>query len=147
MPHPNSPISLTDNKEKLGELVKRIQFGGDEVVKAKDGLGSATLSMAYAGYRFANSLIDAKFNNKPTTEMAYVYIKDGSIPGAANVAGMLGEGIDFFSLPCLLGPEGVEKVVPVTEMTDYEKGLLGEALGELKGNIAKGIAFVEDAKL
>ena len=33
------------------ELVNRVQFGGDEVVKAKDGLGSATLSMAYAGYR------------------------------------------------------------------------------------------------
>ena len=37
--------------EKGGEvyaaLVKRIQFGGDEVVKAKDGAGSATLSMAY----------------------------------------------------------------------------------------------------
>lgn len=28
-------------------MVKRIQFGGDEVVKAKDGAGSATLSMAY----------------------------------------------------------------------------------------------------
>lgn len=28
-----------------------VQFGGDEVVKAKDGLGSATLSMAYAGFR------------------------------------------------------------------------------------------------
>jgi len=28
-----------------------IQFGGDEVVKAKDGAGSATLSMAHAGYR------------------------------------------------------------------------------------------------
>ena len=33
------------------ELVNRIQFGGDEVVKAKEGAGSATLSMAYAGYR------------------------------------------------------------------------------------------------
>lgn len=28
-----------------------VQFGGDEVVQAKDGAGSATLSMAYAGYR------------------------------------------------------------------------------------------------
>ena len=28
-----------------------MQFGGDEVVKAKDGAGSATLSMAYAGFR------------------------------------------------------------------------------------------------
>jgi malate dehydrogenase len=38
--------------DKLADLVKRVQFGGDEVVKAKDGLGSATLSMAYAGYRY-----------------------------------------------------------------------------------------------
>ena len=30
---------------KYADLVKRIQFGGDEVVKAKDGAGSATLSM------------------------------------------------------------------------------------------------------
>lgn len=38
--------------DKLADLVKRVQFGGDEVVKAKDGAGSATLSMAYAGYRY-----------------------------------------------------------------------------------------------
>jgi malate dehydrogenase len=29
-----------------------VQFGGDEVVKAKDGAGSATLSMAFAGFRY-----------------------------------------------------------------------------------------------
>jgi malate dehydrogenase len=38
--------------DKLAALVNRVQFGGDEVVKAKDGAGSATLSMAYAGYRY-----------------------------------------------------------------------------------------------
>ena len=32
---------------ELEALTKRIQFGGDEVVKAKAGAGSATLSMAY----------------------------------------------------------------------------------------------------
>jgi malate dehydrogenase len=31
------------------DLLKRIQFGGDEVVKAKAGAGSATCSMAMAG--------------------------------------------------------------------------------------------------
>jgi malate dehydrogenase len=36
-------------------LVHRIQFGGDEVVKAKDGAGSATLSMAYG--KFKKSLL------------------------------------------------------------------------------------------
>jgi malate dehydrogenase len=38
--------------DKYDALVNRIQFGGDEVVKAKDGAGSATLSMAYAGFRY-----------------------------------------------------------------------------------------------
>jgi malate dehydrogenase len=38
----------------MAELVKRIQFGGDEVVKAKDGAGSATLSMAYGSFFFSS---------------------------------------------------------------------------------------------
>ena len=39
---------------KIDKLTKfkGVQFGGDEVVKAKDGAGSATLSMAYAGFRY-----------------------------------------------------------------------------------------------
>lgn len=44
--------------EVLAALVKRIQFGGDEVVQAKDGAGSATLSMAY-GKLFRFSLFDS----------------------------------------------------------------------------------------
>jgi malate dehydrogenase len=44
--------SVNIPSDKLDALVNRIQFGGDEVVKAKEGAGSATLSMAYAGYRY-----------------------------------------------------------------------------------------------
>lgn len=44
---PALPTSLFDDKEKLEALIHRIQFGGDEVVAAKAGAGSATLSMAY----------------------------------------------------------------------------------------------------
>lgn len=47
-----SPSGVTVPDDKYDELVNRVQFGGDEVVKAKDGAGSATLSMAYAGYRY-----------------------------------------------------------------------------------------------
>jgi malate dehydrogenase len=43
--------SVNIPSDKLDALTYRVQFGGDEVVKAKDGAGSATLSMAYAGYR------------------------------------------------------------------------------------------------
>ena len=34
-----------------------VQFGGDEVVQAKDGAGSATLSMAFAGFRYSLTLL------------------------------------------------------------------------------------------
>jgi malate dehydrogenase len=50
--------------DKLADLIKRVQFGGDEVVKAKDGLGSATLSMAYAGYRYVCSPGPVQFLTK-----------------------------------------------------------------------------------
>ena len=43
--------SIKVPEDKLQALTTRVQFGGDEVVKAKEGAGSATLSMAYAGYK------------------------------------------------------------------------------------------------
>jgi malate dehydrogenase len=45
--------------DERAALIKRIQFGGDEVVKAKDGAGSATLSMAWAAAKFTDSLLRA----------------------------------------------------------------------------------------
>ena len=47
------PLPSGFSDSDYDKLVNRIQFGGDEVVKAKDGAGSATLSMAYAGAAFA----------------------------------------------------------------------------------------------
>lgn len=41
---PKIDDKLLGNKEELEKVVNRIQFGGDEVVKAKDGAGSATVS-------------------------------------------------------------------------------------------------------
>lgn len=46
-----SQTGLSFTKEELDKLTHRIQYGGDEVVKAKDGTGSATLSMAMAAER------------------------------------------------------------------------------------------------
>lgn len=66
----NPSVSTLDQKT-LEALTNRVQFGGDEVVKAKDGAGSATLSMAAAGYRFAQALLDAKVGGKSgISEMA-----------------------------------------------------------------------------
>ncbi len=52
------------SKEDIEALTKRIQFGGDEVVKAKDGAGSATLSMAYAGAEFTEAVLRGRAGEK-----------------------------------------------------------------------------------
>ncbi|KAL1972708.1 hypothetical protein VTN31DRAFT_7122 [Thermomyces dupontii] len=114
------------------DLVHRIQFGGDEVVKAKDGAGSATLSMAFAGARFAESLLKAAQGAKGVIEPTFVespLFKD--------------RGVDFFASRVELGPNGAEKILPLGEVNEYEKKLLETALEDLKKNIKKGIDFVK----
>lgn len=85
--------------DKLDALVNRVQFGGDEVVKAKDGAGSATLSMAYAGFRFAEALLKAKKGEKNVIEPAFVYLP--GVPGGEEI--QKATGVDFFSAPIQLG--------------------------------------------
>lgn len=121
--------SFTDDERAA--LTNRIQFGGDEVVKAKDGAGSATLSMAYAGARFANSVLEAT-----------VGAKSGIIePTFVESPLFQSEGIDFFSTNVLLGPNGVEKIHPLGKISAYEQDLIDAAKKDLKGNIKKGVEF------
>jgi malate dehydrogenase len=126
-----SQTGLKFTKEEVDALTHRIQFGGDEVVKAKDGTGSATLSMAQAGARFADSLLKALTGQKGIIEPAYV-----KSPVAAK------DGIEYFSTNVELGTEGVEKILPLGEMNEFEKGLYAAAIPELKKNIQKGVEFV-----
>jgi malate dehydrogenase len=62
-------------------LIQRSQYGGDEVVKAKDGAGSATLSMAFAAAKFTNSLLRALKGEKgivvPTFVKSPLFEKEG----------------------------------------------------------------------
>ena len=86
-------------EDKLDALVNRVQFGGDEVVKAKDGAGSATLSMAYAGFRFAESILKAQRGDKDIIEPTFVYL-----PGVSGGEAIAKEtGCDYFSVPVKLG--------------------------------------------
>ncbi|GAW09666.1 NAD-malate dehydrogenase [Lentinula edodes] len=117
--------------ETYEQLVHRIQFGGDEVVKAKDGAGSATLSMAYAGAKFTNSLLRGLNGEKGVITPTFV-----KNPLFAD------KGIDFFSSPVELGVNGVEKIHPIGPLSAEEEKLLEACLPELKKNIEKGKAFV-----
>merc|ERR1719443_2896794 len=57
--------------DKIPDLDKRVQDAGTEVVNAKNGKGSATLSMAYAGARLGSSILSG-LTGKRRTECAYV---------------------------------------------------------------------------
>merc|ERR1712184_145911 len=58
--------------EERDALTHRIMFGGDEVVKAKAGGGSATLSMAFAGAEFADRVMAGMSGEKGVTECTFV---------------------------------------------------------------------------
>ena len=112
----------------LDDFVHRVQFGGDEVVKAKDGTGSATLSMAMAGARFAESLLKAAQGAKGIVEPTFV---DSPLYKS--------EGVDFFASKVELGPNGIEKIHEVGKITPKEQEMLEIAKADLKKNIAKGM--------
>ncbi|KAJ2400629.1 Malate dehydrogenase, cytoplasmic [Coemansia sp. RSA 2559] len=118
-------------KEELDALTHRVQFGGDEVVKAKDGLGSATLSMAFAGARFADSLLRAK-DGESVLEWAFIrtdLFKE--------------QGLEFFSTYVKLDKDGVKEILPLPEsISEYEKELVKKAIPELKKSESKGTSFV-----
>ncbi|KAJ2758520.1 Malate dehydrogenase, cytoplasmic, partial [Coemansia sp. BCRC 34490] len=118
-------------KDELDALTHRVQFGGDEVVKAKDGLGSATLSMAFAGARFADSLLRASSGENV---LEWAFIKTDLFKK---------DGIDYFSTYVKLDKDGVKEILPLPEsITEYEKDLVKKALPELKKSESKGTSFV-----
>merc|ERR1712242_354127 len=114
--------------DQLKALTERIQDAGTEVVKAKAGAGSATLSMAYAAARFTDSLIKAMNGQEGVIECAYVASNETEAP--------------YFATPILLGPNGVAKNLGLGTLSEFEEGLLKAALPELQGSIKKGIEFV-----
>eukprot|EP01047_Picozoa_sp_COSAG01_P019459 COSAG01_NODE_1080_length_11819_cov_29.816212_9_plen_336_part_00 len=114
------------DEEKRDALVHRIMFGGDEVVQAKDGGGSATLSMAYAGAEFANSVM-LGLGGEEQTVCTFV---ESSVTDAP-----------FFSSKVTLGSEGVQKIHGLGEITEYEQGLVDAMLPDLIAQAEKGFAF------
>lgn len=120
------PVSFP--AEERDKLSVRIQNAGTEVVEAKAGAGSATLSMAYAGARFADSMLQALAGEEGIVECAFVRSDETEAK--------------YFSTPVLLGKNGVEKNLGLGKLLDYEVNLIKGAMPELKANIQKGEDFI-----
>jgi len=110
-------------------MTKRIQNAGTEVVEAKAGGGSATLSMGQAAAKFGLSLVRALNGEKDVIECTYV---EGS-----------GELARFFAQPVLLGKNGVEKILNYGTLSDFEQTTLDDALDTLRSDIKIGEEFVK----
>jgi malate dehydrogenase len=122
------PVSFPSaDRDKLSV---RIQNAGTEVVEAKAGAGSATLSMAYAGTRFVNSMLQALEGDEGVIECAYVRSDTTEAK--------------YFSTPILLGKDGIAKNLGLGKLIDYEVNLIKAAMPELIKNIQKGEDFVEN---
>jgi len=119
---------LQMSHEDLNALTVRTQFGGDEVVQAKAGAGSATLSMAYAGFLFTQNVLKAMRGEKGIIQCAFVESDLTDAP--------------FFASPCVFGKHGVEKVLDFGELSTYEKSWFDKMLPDLQKQIQKGINFV-----
>merc|ERR1711979_60803 len=113
--------------DALKALTERIQDAGTEVVKAKAGAGSATLSMAYAAARFTDSLMKAK-SGKEVVECAYIASSVTEAP--------------YFATPVKLGPNGVEANLGLGTLSAFEEEMMKAGLPDLIKQINKGIEFV-----
>lgn len=126
------PVSFT--QQEIEELTVRIQNAGTEVVEAKAGAGSATLSMAYAAARFVESSLRALDGDLDVYECSYIQSELTELP--------------FFASKIKLGKQGVEAVLPdvLEGLTEYEQKALEALKPELKGSIEKGFTFVNKQK-
>ena len=110
-------------------MTSRIQNAGTEVVEAKAGGGSATLSMGQAAAKFGLSLVRALNGEEGVIECTYV---EGS-----------GDMARFFAQPVLLGKNGVEKILGFGDLSVFEEKTLNAALETLKSDIKIGEEFVD----
>ena len=124
-----SSLGMRFTQKEVETITHRIQYGGDEVVAAKAGKGSATLSMAYAAAEFTTSLLKAMRGDQGVVECAFVHSD-------------IQPGLSYFSSKCELGPEGIHQVHPIGEITKYEQTLIDTCVKELAVSIKKGEDFV-----
>merc|ERR1712187_989074 len=121
--------------DQIPALDKHVQDAGTDVVNAKGGKGSATLSMAYAGAKFGNA-VRCGLAGIETTECAYVVADPDSK-----------SELPYFATKVTFGKSGVKKVHPVGKINEYEQGRMVECIKQLKEEIDAGLAYAATTQL
>lgn len=102
------------------------------LVQLPNGKGSATLSMGYAGARLGRSIL-AGLAGRRRVECAYVKSDITDLP--------------YFTSKVVFGENGVQKVLPIGELNEYETKRLDEAKAALKAEIETGVKYAEANEL
>merc|ERR1711972_1038803 len=123
------PAAASISKDKIPALDKRVQDAGTEVVNAKNGKGSATLSMAYAGARLGSAVLRGLAGGN-ATECAYV--KSDVMPG-----------LSYFTQKVVFGKTGVQQVLPIGKLNEHEQTRLEEVKAALKVEIETGVKYAD----
>jgi malate dehydrogenase len=117
----------TFTDEEVAALTPRIQNAGTEVVEAKAGGGSATLSMGAAAARFCMSLVKG-LQGEDVVDYAYVEVNS--------------DDAQYFAHPVRLGKNGVEEVLSYGELSAFEAQAKADMLATLKKDIQEGVDFI-----
>jgi len=113
--------------EEVAALTPRIQNAGTEVVNAKAGGGSATLSMGAAAARFCMSLVKG-LQGEDVVDYAYVEVNS--------------DDAQYFAHPVRLGVNGVSEILPYGELSAFEAQAKADMLETLKKDIQEGVDFI-----
>lgn len=127
--------------DDYNELIHRVQFGGDEVVQAKEGKGSATLSMSVAAYRFVCSILQA-LNGETVKDVSFVKVNE--LP-TGNLPNDIING-EYFSLPVWIDQSGIVKV-EYPEIGQTESPMVNTAKAKIIKDVKAGFDFVHGSKL
>jgi malate dehydrogenase len=108
------PVTQLIPKERLDEIIKRARMGGGEIVKL---MGTSAYYAPSAG----------------TMRMVEAIVKDKRriLPCAAYCDKEYGVGGYFVGVPCMLGTNGVEKVIEV-ELDAEERKMLDASVAHVK---------------
>jgi len=130
-----APAAQSLSAEQLKVLDKRVQDAGTVVVDAKDGKGSATLSMAYAGARFASAVLSGLAGVEVTQCVYMTRDPDREVD------------LPYFAGRATFGKGGVKELHQLGDLSTYERERLQECLKQLRDEIDAGMEYAKTTEL
>lgn len=145
-----SPHFKSLSQDQIDFLINRVQYGGDEVVKAKNGKGSATLSMAHAAFKTVIKFVSVLTGNKLEVNIinftSLIDFNNNPIaPGADKLLSSI-QDCQYFAAPMTINRFGIKSVDSsiLSNLNNQERTeMLPTCVLQLKKNINNGQQYIQ----